>query len=187
MSSNPYTAPKTEVADFEAAHEYQEVRMWSSSGRLGRLRYLAYTTGAFLVVGCVGVLLVTLLGSLGAVLAVLLYIAAFVFTILVTIQRSHDMDWSGWTILLNYLLPFVGLIWIFKAGSPGPNTYGGPPPPNTTGVKILGLVLPVVFIIGMIGVLAAIAIPAYQDYTERAMEYQQQQQSYDEQSSEQPE
>src|SRR6187200_2325561 len=121
MSSNPYSAPKTEVADFESVQEYQEVRMWSTSGRLGRLRYLAYTTGAFLVVGLLGALLVTLLGSLGAILAVLLYIAAFVFTVLVTIQRSHDMDWSGWSVLANYFLPLVGLIWIFKSGSPGPN------------------------------------------------------------------
>ena len=73
------------------------------------------------------------------------------------------MDWSGWTVLLT-IIPLVGLIWVFKAGSAGANNYGGPPPPNTTGVKILGLLMPVLFVVG---ILAAIAIPgvrqAYHD------------------------
>ncbi len=74
------------------------------------------------------------------------------------------MDWSGWTVLLT-LIPLVGLIWVFKRGSEGTNGYGAPPPPNTTGVKILGLLLPILFVVGM---LAAIAIPAYVEYTRRA-------------------
>jgi hypothetical protein len=74
------------------------------------------------------------------------------------------MDWSGWTVLLT-LIPFVALIWVFKRGSEGTNSYGAPPPPNTLGVKILGLLLPV---LAVVGILAAIAIPAYVEYTRRA-------------------
>lgn len=178
MSSNPYEAPKTTVADYEAAQEYSEVKIWSASGRIGRLRYLAYSTGAWLVAGLVfGVLAAVMDYSLAVVVAAVLYIAALVLNILAAIQRSHDMDWSGWTILLTFI-PLAGLIWVFKPGSPGVNTYGAPPPPNTLGVKILGLILPVVFIVG---VLAAIAIPAYVDYQKRAAgEYEQ---SYEDDAS----
>jgi len=165
MSSNPYSPPRAAVSDVEAAQEYQEIRMWSASGRLGRLRYLAYATGASLLAGAAAGLMGGLLGqSLGTGLASLVYIAAVVFSVLVAIQRSHDMDWSGWMVLLT-IIPFVGLIWVFKRGSEGTNSYGAPPPPNTLGVKILGLLLPVLFVVG---ILAAIAIPAYVDYTRRA-------------------
>jgi len=170
MSSNPYAAPRAEVSDFEAVQEYQEIRMWSASGRIGRLRYLAYSTGAWLLVGALaGVLAAVLDPSLAMVVAAVAYIAALVFGVLTAIQRSHDMDWSGWTVLLT-IIPFVGLIWLFKPGSKGSNEYGAPPPPNTTGVKILGFVLPAVFIIG---VLAAIAIPAYVDYQKRVAGFEQ--------------
>jgi uncharacterized membrane protein YhaH (DUF805 family) len=164
MSSNPYQPPRAAVDDIEAAQEYQEIRMWSASGRVGRLRYLAYTTGASLLAGCAAAVLGGGLGGMGMVLALLVYIAVVVYSIMVAIQRSHDMNWSGWTVLLA-LIPFVGLIWIFKAGSAGSNDYGAPPPPNTLGVKILGLLLPIVFFIGIV---AAIALPAYADYMRRA-------------------
>ena len=51
MSTNPYAAPRAEVGDVEVAQEYQEIHMWSASGRIGRLRYLAYSTGALLLAG----------------------------------------------------------------------------------------------------------------------------------------
>jgi hypothetical protein len=70
------------------------------------------------------------------------------------------------------LIPFVGLIWLFKSGTPGSNRFGAPPPPNTTGVKVLACIAPA---IAIIGILAAIAIPAYQDYVTRAQEAQQSQ------------
>ena len=164
MSSNRYAAPRAAVSDFEGTEEYQEIRMWSASGRVGRLRYLAYTTGASLLAGCAAAVLGGALGGLGMIVALLCYVAAVVFSVMIAIQRSHDMDWSGWTVLLA-LIPFVGLIWIFKSGSAGVNAYGAPPPPNTTGVKILGLLLPILFVVG---ILAAIALPAYAEYTRRA-------------------
>jgi len=170
MSTNPYAAPRAEVGDVEVAQEYQEIQMWSASGRIGRLRYLAYSTGAFLLVGAFAGLAGAILDqSFAAILAIVVYIAALVFSVIAGIQRSHDMDWSGWTLLLNFI-PLVGFIWIFKPGSAGANKYGAPPPPNPLGVKILGLLLPVLFVIGM---LAAIAIPAYVDYQKRAAGYEQ--------------
>jgi len=156
MSSNPYAVPRAEVAD--VAQEFQEVRLWSASGRIGRLRYLAYSTASSLLIGAVAALGILLLGeTVGSILIVIAYLALAVFGILMMIQRSHDMDWSGWYILLA-LIPFVALIWLFKAGSPQANRYGAPPPPNTLAVKILAALFPVLIILGIV---AAIAIPAY--------------------------
>ena len=64
-----------------------------------------------------------------------------VFYVLAAIQRTHDMDWSAWMLLLA-LIPFVALIWVFKPGTRGANRFGAPPPPNGLGVKIGGLDLP---------------------------------------------
>jgi uncharacterized membrane protein YhaH (DUF805 family) len=166
MATNPYAAPRAAVSDVEDAQEFQEIRMWSAQGRLGRLRYLAYMTGAYiLAIALVGGTIAVLGETAGGLVTILAYVVAAVFVILVSIQRSHDMNWSGWTVLLQ-LIPIVGLIWVFKPGTPGSNDYGAPPPPNTTGVKILGLLLP---IIAIIGIVAAIVIPAYADYQQRGM------------------
>jgi len=164
MAANPYTPPRAKVADV-TTDDFQEVRMWSASGRIGRLRYLAYTFGASLLIGIVAALTTAVLGpTVGSMITLVAYVALLVFCVLVMIQRSHDMDWSGWMVLLS-IIPFVGLIWIFKSGTKGENRFGAPPPPNTTGVKILAFIMPVVAIIGIV---AAIALPAYQQYVERA-------------------
>ena len=167
---NPYAAPRAAVADVPESDEaVQPVRIWSGRGRVGRLRYLAHITVAYFLLLPITFVAAFVLGAMrvpGA--ATIGFIVAFgpyiVFLVQKTMQRSHDMDWSGWTALLA-LIPFVGLLWIFKAGTPGANRFGGPPPPNGLGVKILGFLFP---LIGIIGIIAAIALPAYQDYTKRA-------------------
>ena len=60
----------------------------------------------------------------------------------------------------------MALLMIFKPGTQGPNQHGAQTPPNGTGVMIAGLALPILGFIG--GILAAISIPAYQQYAERA-------------------
>jgi hypothetical protein len=57
------------------------------------------------------------------------------------------------------LIPLVGLIWVFEAGTRGRNDYGRPPPPNTTAVRLGVFLFPAIMVIG---ILAAIALPAYQ-------------------------
>ena len=167
---NPYAAPRAAVADVnEDTDGVQPVRTWSSQGRIGRLRYLAHLSGAyflfaFLAGGLRGGLAAVGMQTAGTVVLGLGAIVYFVFAILKAIQRSHDMDWSGWSILLA-LIPLVGFVWIFKAGSQGGNRFGAPPPPNTLGVKILGWIFPAIM---LVGILAAIAIPAYSDYSKRA-------------------
>jgi uncharacterized membrane protein YhaH (DUF805 family) len=167
MAANPYTPPRSNVADVGTG-EVQEVRIFSTSGRIGRLRYLAYTTvGSFAIMFVAGMLMALLGPTVGTTVILLAYIPLVVFSIMMMIQRSHDMDWSGWMCFLS-LIPFAGLIWLFKSGTQGENTYGAPPPPNTLAVKILAFA-PLI----LIAILAAIAVPAYQDYVQRAQAAQQ--------------
>jgi uncharacterized membrane protein YhaH (DUF805 family) len=166
---NPYAPPRAPVADIEPQEAgVQPVRNWSAKGRIGRLRYLAHMMAAYLLFLIPGFLAGFLQGIglkvLGGVLLGALFLAYLYFLIVKSIQRSHDMNWSGWTVILA-IIPFASLIWLVRPGTRGSNSYGAPPPPNTLGVKILGLAVPV---IAIIGILAAIALPAYQGYTKRA-------------------
>ena len=169
-SPNPFAPPLAHVRDIEQAQQFQPVRIFSIAGRIGRLRYLAYVVGSSLLMSIVGGAIAGAVGvaanspSLIAGMTILIYVAIAVFNVMFLIQRSHDMDLSGWFSILAFI-PFVGLYWLFKGGTPGPNRFGAPPPPNTLGVKILAWVLPVIM---LIGILAAIALPAYVNYQTRA-------------------
>lgn len=166
---NPYAPPQAAVADVhDFGTEVQPVRLWSSQGRIGRLRLLAYLTGSYLLFAFAGGILAGVLAAVGGgrltiVAMVIGMIVYFAFTIFKAIQRAHDMGWGGWTVLA-LIIPLVALIWLLNPGTPGPNRFGAPPPPNTLGVKILGWMFPVIM---LVGVLAAIALPAYQDYAKR--------------------
>ena len=96
--------------------------------------------------------------------------------VMLTIQRCHDFDVSGWLSLL-LIVPVAPLLFWIIPGTKGANRFGGPTPPNSTGVVVLALILPILFFVGII---AAIALPAYQSYVERArmaQELQQQSQA----------
>lgn len=172
--ANPYSPPKSEVSDITSeSEEFQEIKLWSAQGRIGRLRYLAYITVAYLLTIVFGGIFAAFMAkTIGPLIIFLVYVPMVIFNILSLIKRSHDMNWSGWTVLIAMFVPFAALIWVFKAGTAGSNDYGAPPPPNTTGIKVLGFLFPLL-LIAMIGILAAIAIPAYQKYVERAHAAQQ--------------
>jgi len=165
--TNRFAPPVARVEDVRVEPaDFQQVRLWPPRGRMGRLRFLAYGVGLYL-----GLILITLV--LGAVAAAtragptiaIVGIALYLFGILVLlVQRSHDMNLSGWWSLAA-LIPLVGLLWVFVPGSRGDNRWGAPPPPNGLAVKIVGLFFPV---LGLLGIVAAIALPAYQAYALRA-------------------
>lgn len=167
-SPNPFAPPLAQVHDIDQA-QFQPVRLFSIAGRIGRLRCLAYTIGASLLTAFFGGIIAAVVGAaahspavIGAVVFVV-YGAAVVLNVMFLIQRSHDMDLSGWFSILGFI-PIVGLYWLLKGGTPGPNRFGAPPPPNTLGVKILAWILPAVMVIGIV---AAIALPAYVNYQAR--------------------
>ena len=158
---NPYQAPSAAVAD--AGDQTQPVKVFSISGRIGRARYIAYGIGFYILFGGIVGGLATL-GSVGGALTVVAWVALMVIAFMLTIQRCHDFNVSGWLALLM-VIPLANLIFLIIPGTDGPNRFGGPTPPNTIGVLILAWLFPAV---AAIGVIAAIALPAYQDYQKRA-------------------
>ena len=159
---NPYQAPAATVADPGA--ETQPVKLFSVAGRIGRARYIAYGFGLYFVFGAVAGIAGAALGDVGVVVLALGWIALVVLGFMLTIQRCHDFNMSGWLALLM-LVPLVNLIFLFIPGTDGPNRFGAPTPPNSVGVLVAAWAMPVIMIIGVV---AAIALPAYQDYQKRA-------------------
>ncbi len=173
-SASPYSPPQTDL--LTGQETFAEIKILSSSGRIGRLRYIAYTIGISLLVylGMMALVAVTamalnarpdLMGGAMLVIMALGYGAMLMINILLTIQRCHDFNTSGWLSLV-LLLPLVPLMFWFIPGSDGENRFGPQPPPNKgSGLVVVAVLLLVVVVVG---ILAAIAIPAYQDYVARA-------------------
>jgi uncharacterized membrane protein YhaH (DUF805 family) len=159
---NPYVAPRAAVDD--APDEFQPVRLFSVSGRIGRARYILYTMGLPLLVMFVIGLLSAVAGAFGVALMVAGWVAVVTISMMLTIQRSHDFDMSGWFALLG-LVPLANLAFWFIPGTDGANRYGAKTSPNGAGVLIAVWIVPALFIGG---ILAAVAIPAYSDYQARA-------------------
>lgn len=168
-ASSPYSPPQSQVG--EVLPEFGALNIFGVQGRIGRLRYLAWSMAMLLIAMPVFGLVMasmTLSDVLGGLLVVVAVIALVVISIFIGVQRLHDIGWSGWLLLLN-LIPAVGsifsLVMLFAPGTEGANRFGSPPPPNSRGVKVLAWSL---ILVPIIGILAAIALPAYQSYVDRA-------------------
>lgn len=168
-SSSPYATPKATVA--ESLPEFGELKMIGIEGRIGRLRYLAWSL--VLILACMpvfGIAAGFFAASeiLGGLLMVIAGIAVAVISIMFGVKRLHDIGWSGWLLLIT-LVPVVGgvfsLLMFIIPGSTEANRFGPPPPPNSTVVKVLALLWIALIIVGII---AAIALPAYMGYADAA-------------------
>ncbi len=169
-ASSPYAPPQAKVGD--DLPEFGELKVRSLSGRIGRVRYLGWSAAlSFIVFGAylVASLLMAVSLPLGVAAIAIVVIAAMVFSVPIGVQRLHDLGWSGW-LWLALIVPFVNvvlsLLMLFMPGEQTANRFGPPPPPNSTGVKVLAFSWLLFPVFG--GILAAIAIPAYQSYVERA-------------------
>ncbi len=176
MSSvDPYQTPVDDlIADEDAVGE---IRFFSPSCRIGRIRYLAHimllTLGTYAVIIPIGIFSAAFytmswfLPVLG-LLTVVFYIAGLVVYWIILIQRLHDLNKSGWMSLIM-LIPLVNIAMaiyvIFWPGTQGTNDFGPPPPKNKLWHKILAAIFPILVLLGIV---AAVALPAYQDYAARA-------------------
>jgi len=174
---SPYAAPQAQVEDlYENTDERAPVKWLTAQGRIGRWYYIAYGMGVpMLILLLAGLIFAAsaAAGTAGMMIGMALGAAAYVFMIvtqiLAGIRRCHDIDRSGWFLLLN-LIPVVNLIvtlmLIFSQGTPGANRFGPRPQSASRGIRWLGAAMPISVV--LIGILAAIALPAYQGYVERA-------------------
>ena len=169
---SPYAPPRANVGENLPA--FAELKPFSIEGRIGRLRFLAWTMVLSLVtLPIVGIFALLALGLvsgdsttgliIGGIFAFFLFLGFIIVSILFSVQRLHDIGWSGWLWLLN-LVPFVGsffpLVIMVVPGNTGANRYGPPPPPNSTAVKVLCslwiVFFALVFAGGMLGGISAI-------------------------------
>ncbi|MBC7452224.1 MAG: DUF805 domain-containing protein [Massilia sp.] len=170
--NNPYNAPASDLSRAGENVATYQPQILAVNGRIGRLRYLAYTFG--LAMACM-VAAALLMGVLAAIspkmmmLGMIIYIPALAISFIMAIRRLNDMGHPGWWSLLT-IIPilnfFFGLWLIFGPGDAGSNNYGLPPTKNSTGVVVAALALPL--FIALVGILAAVAIPAYQSYVLKA-------------------
>ena len=178
---SPYAPPQADVA--ERVPEYALLKPFSIEGRIGRLRFLAWSMVLSLVtIAVVGVFALIALALVstdstagliaGGILAFVLCVVFLIATILISVQRLHDVGWSGWLWLLN-LVPFVGsffpLLLVVLPGSVVANRYGAPPPPNSTAVKVLSSLWLVLIALMIVGAMAG-GISAIQDTYENTLE-----------------
>jgi len=176
---SPYAPPRAAVG--EALPDFAPLKPFSFQGRIGRLRFLAWTMVLTLVTLGIGIVLalfgLALLSSdsnagliLAGLLAFILVAALGFVSIQFSVQRLHDIGWSGWLWLLN-LVPFVGSFFPFvmmvMPGNSTANRYGAPPPPNSNAVKVLSALWLVFIAILFIGGLAG-GLTAIQDEYENA-------------------
>jgi len=98
-------------------------KIFTTKGRLNRKAYFMHT------LKLIGLMIV------GAILAqfligVPILIATWVGSYMISIRRLHDLNKSGWWVLL-YLIPYVNLIFglylLFAPGTHGYNRYGEDP------------------------------------------------------------
>lgn len=153
-AGSPYAPPLSRLGTPEP--EVGQLKVFTSKGRIGRLRYLAWQ----LVIALLAVpLLFWAFRSaassplLGLPLIAATGIVLTVTSIQISIQRLHDMNRSGWLLLL-YLVPAIGsLIPLLLALAPGnreTNRYGPPPPPNSVTVKLLAPLWLMLLLVGLL-------------------------------------
>src|SRR5262245_6554768 len=142
---NPYRTPNSDVAE-TGPDAFQPVRIFSVSGRIGRVRYIAYTFGLTMLVSLATAALAALLPFAGGVLLIVSWISIIAISLILSIQRAHDFNVSGWLALLG-LVPLVNLLFWFVPGTDGPNRYGHATPPNSVGTIVVASIIPAIFVI----------------------------------------
>lgn len=165
--NNPYTAPAADLSVAGSDAGTYEPRAWSLSGRIGRVRYIAYSYW----LGVALVFVLSLVFGFAAAVSprlmafqALAYLPWVAVLFVMAVRRLQDMDHAGWWSVL-FLVPGINLLFVLWLmvwpGDKTANQYGQPPSPNTLLLTIGGAALPIIF---MIGIFTAIAIPEYMRY-----------------------
>jgi len=171
---NPYTTPQS---GSEYSDEAYQPKIFTLQGRIGRLRYLTYSMIYNLIFYAIFMVLAVISGAMGeagtlflGITTVVLYIGLLVFVFGVGKRRLNDLDKTGWMLLL-FIVPLVNILFalymLFASGTRGENRYG-PPPVKNHPLLWVGILGP----FAMLGILASVALPAYQEYVQRVQSLQ---------------
>jgi len=189
---NQYQTPTSRV-DVQTGQAYSEVKVFSAKGRMGRVRFINFylllpfviMLGLFVLFAIIAAVIFPMMldpdgagggGDFSVISSLLtlamlgIYIVYIVYSFLVLIQRCHDFNASGWLSLVM-LIPVVGIFFLIAVlvipGTEGENNFGAQTKPNSTASVVFAIVSPIV-LVAVIGIVAAISIPAYQDFINRA-------------------
>ncbi len=141
-------------------NRYSKLNLFSTEGRIGRFIFFLFS---FIMPASVFWLIAAITGQLyqkGVISTTMAYgllavaiIIAIITLMILTIQRSHDLNRSGWLSLIVLLFPpLISVFWLIP-GSKGVNNYHAPVPPLSTGLKLvsfllfLALLLPMIYLI----------------------------------------
>lgn len=135
-------------------------QFFSTKGRIGRVRLLAWSFALAVATTSGLVFLAWVSSAVSSDLAGLLVVAglpiARILSMVLIIQRLHDLNWSGWFCLLA-LMPWVGdffvLALVLLPGNQTSNRFGPVPAPDTSVERGLACLWPVL-ILGFIGIAA---------------------------------
>lgn len=163
---DPYQPPHANLSQ-PASGETDQSSVFSPSGRFARLSYIAWGTVLYVLM----IVIVAVLAAAGlidataeespGVLQIVVSIPAAIIGVLFGIRRLHDVNASGWWMLLS-LVPIVNiglmLVLFLKAGTPDANRFA-PPRPAPTWERVVGIIGAVLLVLTLVGIVAAILIP----------------------------
>lgn len=158
-----YGSTPVAVADGESVsekeNEYDQSRVFSWHGRIGRMRFACFLSLALFVniislqallflLPLDRLLSITADGWSGTVINILFQVPVLVFSIAMAIRRLNDLNQSGWFSPLIFP-PFINALFflylLFWPGTRGENKYGAAPGANSTGVKMVAILLPLTY------------------------------------------
>lgn len=166
---NPYQSPAADVSARPNQGAFDESNPLSPKGRFGRLSYLAWGILLAIPVWIIAMIIGVSAAMVGAqepdamnpALLALQFIV-MIPMIMFAIRRLHDFDASGWWAIL-FIIPIanlvLGLVLMLRRGTEGANRFA--PPRITRGwEKVLGYIGIGFMVLAVVGIIAAIAIPA---------------------------
>lgn len=150
QAASPYAPPRAAVVDENTGPG--ELNVMSIDGRIGRLRFMAWSMVMVTVLMIVIDMSLSLMSVSMVSTGLLIAIAGLVFVVfscMTAAKRLHDVGWSAWLLLIA-LIPAVGgffsILLMIIPGNVGSNRYGPPPPPNHAGVKVLAFLWSLVIV-----------------------------------------
>lgn len=171
---NPYATPSSDPT-LPDSGQIDNSNPFSPKGRFGRLSFLAWymvvTIISYIIMFAVGGaalfmeqdpnVMMEFFSSAGGMIYIFFTIASLIIIIIFIIRRLHDVNKSGWMALLM-ILPLINIFFLIylliAKGDTGANRFAGFRP-TPTWERILGYIGIGLFILSLIGILAAIIIP----------------------------